>query len=74
MLIPFQINSKIHLKRFVSANFFKFHNQLMIKFCIIVPSISVISCDLRIEIEIESTFEVARNICIIRTLYEREEL
>ena len=50
-----------------------FPNFTMMKFCIIVHSISVISCDLRIEIEIESTFEVARNICN-RTLYEREEL
>ena len=50
-----------------------FLNFTMMKFCIIFHSISVISCDLRIEIEIESTFEVARNICN-RTLYEREEL
>ena len=50
-----------------------FLNFTMMKFCIIVHSISIISCFLTIEIEIESTFEVARNICNM-TLYQREEL
>ena len=31
--LPFQTNSKIHLKRFVSANFFKFHNDEILYYC-----------------------------------------
>ena len=64
-----------HFHKYIWNDSFRqiFFNFTMMKFCIIIHSISFISFDLGIEIEIESTFEVARNICN-RTLYEREEL
>ena len=64
-----------HFHKYIWNDSFRqiFLNFTMMKFCIIIHSISVISCDLRIEIEIGSTFEVAQNICN-GTLYEREEL